>query len=139
MALAGAVLALLVLSLLVTTAFLTGYLEQRAARGTADAVHALAAAEAGLAMLGGEWEGLGLSGTLAVGDSAVLPSVPLGARAAFTPRVWRLSEHVFLIRSDGVRVDAGGTVLARSAVGLLGRTEGVTLVPLPQRSWLHVY
>jgi hypothetical protein len=53
--------------------------------------------------------------------------------------VWRLTEHLYLIRSEGIRVDAAGRVLARRAVALVGRRDGATLVPLRQRSWLHVY
>jgi hypothetical protein len=139
MALASALLALLVLSLLVTTAFLTGYVEQRVARGSAHASHALEAAEAGLAMVAGEWEMLPQPGTLAVGDSVLLPPVSLSRWASCSPMVRRLTEQLYLIRSEGVRLDADGRVLARRAVALLGRSDGVTLVPLRHRSWLHVY
>ena len=138
MALAGALLALVVLSALVTTAFLTGLLEQRAARGSADAVRALEAAEAGLAMVAGNWAGLAPA-TIAVGDSVTLPSTALDQWVAFTPTQQRLTEHLYVVRSVGTRVDAGGNVLARRAVALLGHSDGLTLVPLPQRSWLHVY
>lgn len=138
MALAGALLALLVLSALVTTAFLTGTLEQRAARGSADAVRALEAAEAGLAMVAGTWADLAPA-SIAVGNSAVLPSTSLDRWVAFTPTVWRLTDQLYLIRSEGVRRDASGNVLARREVVRLGRSDGVTLVPLPQRSWVHAY
>ena len=138
MALAGALLALLVLSALVTTAFLTGALEQRAARGSADAVGALEAAEAGLAIVAGTWADLAPA-SIAVGNSAVLPSTSLDRWVAFTPTVWRLTDQLYLIRSEGVRRDASGNVLARREVVRLGRSDGVTLVPLPQRSWVHAY
>jgi hypothetical protein len=138
-ALAGAILALVVLTALVTTAFITGFLERRAGRSSLHAVHALEAAEAGLAMVLGEWQGLPQAGTLAVGDSVLLPSVPLGRWTSFTPTVWRRTEHLFLIRSEGVRVDADGGILARRALALLGRQDSSTLRPLPQRSWMHLY
>ena len=139
MALAGALMALLVLSAVVTTAFLTGFLEHRTARGGADAAHALEAAEAGLATVAGEWQAFALPATLAVGDSAVLGPVSLGRRVSFTPTVWRLTERLYLVRSEGIQLDAGGSAIARRAVGLLGRDDGAALVPLAQRGWLHLY
>lgn len=138
MALAGALAALVVLSALVTTAFLTGLLEQRAARGGADALRALEAAEAGLAMAAGNWAGLA-PGNIAVGDSVALPATALDRWVEFTPTVHRLTEHLYVVRVAGARVDAAGNLLARREVALLGHSDGVAFVPLPQRSWLHVY
>lgn len=136
-ALAGALVALTALAALVTTALLTAWVEQRAARGGADALRALDAAEAGLAVVAADWNGL--APALAVGERVQGPFTALDRWTGFTPTVRRLTEHLYLVRSEGVRVDARADVLARSAVVLLGRSDGPTLVPLPQRSWLQLY
>ncbi len=75
-------------------------------RNTLYAVQAAGAAEAGAAAVVGEWDGLGL-GLLAPGDSAVLPTVPLPGRAAYSPTVIRLNGELFLVRVAGVRARCG--------------------------------
>jgi hypothetical protein len=139
MALAAAVFALVLLGALVTAAFYAGHLEQRAARGGADAAHALEAAEAGLALVMGEWATFPQLGSLAVGDSVALPASALGGRVAFSPTVLRLTDVLYLIRSEGTRLDADGRVRARRAIAMVGRTDGAALVPLRQRAWVQVY
>ena len=139
-ALALALLALVVIAALVAAGFAAAHLEQRIGRNTLYAVQAIGAAEAGAAAVVGEWEGHGL-GALVPGDSAVLPSVPLPGRAAYSPTVVRLNGELFLVRVAGIRSDADGAALARRQVGLLVRAAdsagpGSPLVwPLRNRAW----
>lgn len=140
MALPLALLALVVIAALVAGGFAAAHLEQRIGRNTLYAVQAAGAAEAGAAAVVGGWDGYGL-GLLSPGDSAVLPTVPLPGRTAYSPTVARLNGELFLVRVAGIRRDAGGGMLARREAGLLvrmadGTTPGAPPVwPLRNRAW----
>jgi hypothetical protein len=139
MALPVALFALIIVGALVAVAFQVAHLEQRAGRSSLDAAQALEAAEAGLALVLGEWEAFPQLGALAVNDSVALPNTALGPRAAFQPTVLRLTDGMLLIRSHGVRTDAAGTVLAQRVVGALARVEDGAVVPVLQRNWIQLY
>jgi hypothetical protein len=140
MALPLALLALVVIAALVAGGFAVALLEQRIGRNTLYAVQAAGAADAGAAAVVVEWDGYGLA-PLAPGDSAVLPTVPLPGRAAYSPTVVRLNGELFLVQVAGVRRDAEGGELARREMGLLVRpadslVPGLPPVqPLANRSW----
>lgn len=139
MALAVVLFALIIVGALVAAAFQVAHLEQRAGRSSLDAAQALEAAEAGVALVLGEWEAFPQLGALAVQESVALPTTALGTRAAFQPTVLRLTDGMYLISSRGARTDAAGTVLAQRVVGTLARAEGGAVVQLLQRSWIQLY
>jgi hypothetical protein len=140
MALPLALLALVVIAALVAAGFAAAHLEQRIGRNALYAVQAAGAAEAGAAVVVGEWDALGL-GLLAAGDSSVLPTAPLAGRTAYAPAVTRLNGELFLVRVEGTRTDADGGLLARREVGLLVRVAdsavpgAAPVRPLGNRAW----
>jgi hypothetical protein len=139
MALPLAVMAVVVIAALVACGFAGAVLEQRIGRNALYAVQAAGAADAGAAMVVGEWSTHGL-GLLATGDSSVLPSVPLPGRASYGATVTRLNGELFLVRSEGVRSDAAGGMLARRDVGVVVRlmdsAAAGSVRPLANRAWV---
>jgi hypothetical protein len=139
MALPLAVMALVVLAALVACGFAGAVLEQRIGRNTLYAVQAAGAADAGAVMVVGGWSTHGLD-LLATGDSAVLPRVPLSGRASYGATVSRLNGELFLVRSEGVRSDAAGGILARRNIGVVVRLPDSTAAgpvrPLANRAWV---
>jgi hypothetical protein len=142
MALPLALLALVVIAALVAGGFTAAYLEQRIGRNALYVVQAAGAAEAGAAAVVGGWEDFGL-GSLAPGDSAVLPAAALPGPTAYSPTVVRLNGQLFLVRVAGIRGDAAGGALAMREVGLLLRvadsaTPGAPPVwPHRNRPWVQ--
>ena len=139
MALAVAIFVLALVGALVAAAFQIGLLEQRIGRNSVYAAQAAYAAEAGAAMVLADWERYPEIGALAVTDSVTLASAGLGGRVAFQPTVVRLTDGLYLIRSQGTRTDAAGNVLAQRSVATLARTTAEGAAPLAQRSWVQVY
>jgi hypothetical protein len=120
-------------------AFYAGHLEQRSGGSSLYAAQAMEAAEAGVAVVLGEWESFPQLGALAVDESVTLPATALGERATFQVAVLRLTGSLCLIRSQGTRTDAAGNVLAQRVVATLVRAVGSTAAPLMQRSWVQLY
>ncbi len=139
MALAAAIFALVVIGALVAMTFQVAHLELRTGRNSVYLVQALEAAEAGPAVVLAEWEAHPEIGALAVGESVTLADTRLGGRAAFQPTVLRLTDALYLIRSEGTSMDAAGNVLARRLVSTLARAASGGVAPLAQRSWLQGY
>jgi hypothetical protein len=144
-ALAVAIFALAVVAGLVTGGFGVALLEQQSGRNALFSAQAAEAAEAGL------WDLLH-----ALPDTA-LRSLPVGGAPldvepsrsfpgiAMVGQIVRLSDNLFLIRSQAGRIDVGGTPVATRSVGLLARwsadtTDGANfLQPIRERSWLQLY
>jgi hypothetical protein len=121
MALAVAIFALVVVGALVAGAFYAGNLEQRTGRNAVYASEAADAAEAGANYVLSDWDQFNLN-NLAVNDSVTVPlTTSLGARVSVTPKVIRLNNDLFLVRTLGQRTRADGTVLAQRAVAQLAR------------------
>lgn len=119
MAMAVAIFALVVVGALVAGAFFAGNLEQRTGRNSIYAAEAADAAESGTASVFATWDPL-LNG-LAVGDSLSEPmQTSMGAHVSVTPKVFRLNNELYLVRSIGLRT-GGGSVLAQRTVLALGR------------------
>jgi hypothetical protein len=51
----------------------------------------------------------------------------------------RLTDGLYLIRSQGTRTDAAGNVLAQRSVATLARMTAEGAAPLVQRSWVQMY
>jgi Tfp pilus assembly protein PilX len=124
MALAVAIFALVVVGALIAGAFFAGNLEQRTGRNTVYASEASDAAESGVSSVFANWD-VALNG-LAVGDSLSESATSLGARINVTPKVVRLNNELFLVRSLGQRTDPAGRVLAQRTVAVVGRLVTVT-------------
>lgn len=144
-ALAVAIFALAVVGGLVAGGFGVALLEQQSGTNALFSAQASEAAEAGL------WDLLH-----AVPDTA-LQSLPVGGSPldvepsrslpgfAMVGQIVRLSDNLFLIRSQAGRINAGGTPVATRSVGLLARWSADTvdganfLRPIRERSWLQLY
>lgn len=125
MAMAVAIFALVVVGALVAGAFFAGNLEQRTGRNSIYATEAAGAAESGTASVFAKWDPA--LKTLAVGDSLAEPmSTSLGAHVTVTPKVFRLNNELFLVRSVGQRTDAAGNVMAQRTVATVGRLVTAT-------------
>jgi hypothetical protein len=125
MALAVAIFALVVVGALVAGAFFAGHLEQRTGRNTVYAAQATDAAEAGLASVSANWDGLNL-GAVAINDSSVMNSVSLGAtgsasRTSYKATMIRVADGLYVIKSLGTLKDVGGNILSQRLVATLAR------------------
>jgi Tfp pilus assembly protein PilX len=138
-ALLVAIFALAVVGALVAAAFQIGLLEQRIGRNSVYAAEAAEAAEAGAALVLADWEAYPDIGALAVAESVTLARTRLGDHVDFQPTLVRLTDGLYLVRSQGTRTDAAGNVLAQRSVATLARTTAEGVVPLDQRSWVQVY
>jgi hypothetical protein len=138
-----AVLALVVIGALVVGTFMVGRLEARAGDGSLYAVQALEAARTGLTDGLANWDSTAAS--LPLGGTLPLPShLPLAAGRSYRLSASRLGGRVYLLRSEGLRLDAGGGVLARRVEGLLVRADsagggGWVARPIRQRAWVSLY
>ena len=132
MALAVAIFALVVVGALVAGAFFAGNLEQRTGRNAVYASEAADAAESGISSVFGAWD-VALNG-LAVGDSLSESATSLGARINVSPKVIRLNNELFRVRSLGQRTDPSGKVLAQRTVATVARLVTVTTSPSRRRS-----
>jgi hypothetical protein len=115
MALPLSMFVLVVMSTAVGAAFVVALLEQRLGRNMLYAVQAAAAADAGVAAALAGWDATGAI-ALAPGATAALPGGTLPGPAAYALAFTRLNAELFLIRSEGTRLDAAGGVLARREV-----------------------
>ncbi len=127
MALAVAIFALIVIGALVAMAFYSGQQEQRTGRSSMYAAQAADAAEAGSAVILGNWDQYALN-NLAVGATVTEDSVKIGGagHSWYRQTVRRLNDELFLVQSLGSRTDADGQVLAQRTVGTIARLSYVT-------------
>jgi hypothetical protein len=128
MALAVAIFALVIVGALVAGAFFAGNLEQSSGRNSVYAAEAADAAEAGAAAVLADWDQFNLN-NLAVKDSAtVVVSTSLGSKISVTPKVIRLNDEMFLVRTFAKRTKSGGAsdILAQRSVAELARLVYVT-------------
>ena len=123
-ALPAAIFALLVVGVLVGTAFFLGRQEQLVGRNTVRSQQAFAAAEAGLHVQLGDW--VTSSGNqLTAGDSIVF-SGAVATSGWYRGSLRRLNDLLFLIRSEGFSADSA----ARQQLGMVVRLQplGVRVV-----------
>jgi hypothetical protein len=126
MALAVAIFALVVVGALVAGAFFAGNLEQITGRNSVYAAEAADAAEAGASNVLADWDQFNLN-NIANGDSVSVPlTQSLGARVTVTPKVIRLNDDLFLVRTIATRTTPGGSVLAQRTVATMARLTYVT-------------
>lgn len=125
MALAVAIFALVVVGALVAGAFFAGNLEQATGRNSVYAAEAADAAEAGAANVLADWDQFNLN-NIANGDSVDVPlATSLGARVTVAPKVTRLNDDLFLVKTLATRTTAGGSILAQRTVATLARLSYV--------------
>jgi hypothetical protein len=142
MALPLAMFALVVMSTAIGAAFVVALLEQRLGRNVLYTVQAASAAEAGVAAVLGSWDDTGVI-ALAPGATTALPVGSLPGPAAYSPAVTRLNGELFLVRSEGTRLDANGGVLARREVAVVVRLADSAATPpgvrlLSDRPWVTI-
>ncbi len=119
-ALAIAVFAMVVIGGIVSATFYVGALEQQSGRNTMYSTQAFEASEAGLTATFVNWNSATYN-AMATGDTLTLPTVNLTGGVSYTAALTRLNPNVFLVRSTGSRLDAGGNVLAERTVATLSR------------------
>jgi len=136
-----AVVALAVLGALSLGAFALGRREMRLASELVYAAQAFEAAEAGLAVASTAVAAFATAPTLVPQPGASLESGGIG----FSTTVLRLNESLFLLTSEGRRLDGGGRLLARRSLGVLGRivaspdSAAPRFRPLNTRGWVQLY
>ena len=116
-----AVVALAAIGAMVAGCFLAGWLEQRSATAARFGSAAFEAAEAGAARTIAAWSPA-LSRLPVRTDTIALAGGD--GRTEYTTTVTRLNVGAFLVRSEGRRLAAGGSSLARRLLGVLVRLEG---------------
>ncbi len=119
-ALAIALFAMVVIGGIVSATFYMGFLEQQSGRNTMYATQAFEASEAGLAATLENWNST-IYNAMVPGDTLTLPTVNMTGGVSFTAALTRLNPNIFLVRSTGIRLDAGGNVLAERTVATLSR------------------
>ena len=127
-ALAVAIFALVIIGALVAGTFFAGRLEQRSGLNALFAAQAAEAAEAGTAVALDNWQSSAMAAipvsTGATSADTIVASgveVAVGSRAFYTTTVSHLSASTFLVRTEGQRRDAAGTVLSRRLIGQVVR------------------
>lgn len=131
------VVALAVLGGLALGAFAAGRREQRNARDLAYAAQAFEAAEAGLAAAAAAAPGFA--------TAPIRVPLPGPGSVGYTTTVLRLNPTLFLVASEGWRLDAGGRPLARRVSGMVGRLvttpdlAATAFTPLRARGWVQLY
>lgn len=140
-ALAVAVFALVVIGAIVAGNFFAARLEQQSGQNTVFASQAAEAAEAGLSEAMATMPVAMLEGMAVAGSSLDLGPIAVGSGLTALRQVSRLSASLFLVRAEGVRLDADGRALATRVVGALVRLSsappGVTR--LAERGWIQLY
>jgi hypothetical protein len=126
MALAVAIFALVVVGALVAGAFFAGNLEQSTGRNSVYAAEAADAAEAGAATVLADWDQFNLNNLAVHESTTVALGTSLGARVSVTPKVIRLNDDLFLVRTFAKRTAAGGATLAQRSVATVARLSYVT-------------
>ncbi len=119
-ALAMAVFGIMVIGALVAGAFVAGRLEHRTSQNSLFAAQAFEAGEAGLSDMMTNWN-TGTYNGMAAGDTLTLPTVMLDASTAYTGRVTRLNDNIFMVVSAGQKMNAGGGVMSQRLVGTFAR------------------
>jgi hypothetical protein len=116
-ALVVAVFALVVIGALVAGTVFLGRLELQSSQSALFAAEAQEAAEAGLANRIEAWDVL-IYNEMGYGEANAINggTVALGANADFTDQVYRFNNNMFVIRSTGRRLGAGGVPLAERTV-----------------------
>lgn len=120
-ALAVAMLALVVIGALVAGTFFAGRLEQRGGQNSVYAAQAFEAADAGTIATMAAWN-VALN-TGAIGTVTALGTTSLGGGVSYNTSATKVSNSVFLIRSEGQRTTPAGTILARRLIGTLVRLK----------------
>jgi hypothetical protein len=146
-ALATAMFTLAVIGALLAGSFLPARLEQQSGYNVSYASEAREAAEAGLVQTVGVVEAAALEPLVAGGAALDLGTTTLTEMITVHTTVARLTNRVFIIKSQGTRHDASGGALATRSLGLLIRVgaaaaeAGAPLVaiPLTERSWVRLY
>jgi PilX N-terminal len=116
-----AIVALLVVSVLVSAAFLVSRQEQLVGRSTMRSQQAFGAAEAGMHVQLGDWAATG-SNDLAAGDSVSFEG-PVGGSGWYRGSIRRLNDLLYLVRSEGFSADS----TARQQVGMVLRRRPIEL------------
>jgi hypothetical protein len=119
-ALAISVFAMVVIGGLVGATFYVGFLEQQSGRNTMYSTQAFEASEAGLTATLENWNSA-IYNALIPGDTLTVPVVNMTGGVSFEASLTRLNPNIFLVRSTGIRSDAGGNVLAERTVATLSR------------------
>ena len=116
-ALVVAVFALVVIGALVAGTVFVGRLELQSSQSAVYAAEAQEAAEAGLANRIEAWDVL-IYNEMGYGEANMIAggTVSLGGGTQFTDEVYRFNENMFVIRSTGQRLGAGGVPLAQRTV-----------------------
>src|SRR5512135_1269455 len=132
-ALVLAIVAMVVIGALVAGAFFVGRVEQLTGSNTVWSSQAAAAAEAGLSDALATIDGSTYNGipvwTSAAPTEYTLPTRTVGGIGTlqYTDSVRNLNNTLFVIRSTGRKVTAGGTILASQAVAQLVRLAKPTI------------
>jgi hypothetical protein len=122
-------------------AFAVGRREMRLASELGYAAQAFEAAEAGLAVASAGAAAFAAASPLVPQPGAALESGGIG----FSTSVLRLNESLYLLMSEGRRLDGGGGLLARRSLGLIGRivmapdSTATRFQPLRSRGWVQLY
>ena len=114
-----ALFVLIAVGALVGGSFFLGRLEQDSGRNTLFAAQAREAAEAGISEALAGLEAATLESTVIGAPPLPLGTLVLRPGVSATSDVRRLTETVFLVRAEGRRQAAGGSVLAARALGAL--------------------
>jgi hypothetical protein len=146
-ALATAMFTLAVIGALLAGSFLPARLEQQSGYNVTYASQAREAAEAGLVETVGALEATALEPLVAGGIGLDLGTMKLGEMVTVHTTVARLTNYVFIVKSQGTRHDASGGGLATRSLGLLVRLGAVAgeadtlpvVIPLAERSWVRLY
>ncbi len=139
--------ALAVIGALLAGSFLPARLEQQSGYNVTSASQAREAAEAGLVETVGALEAAALEPLVAGGVALDLGTAKLGEMITAHTTVARLTNYVFIVKSQGTRHDASGGALATRSLGLLVRLEAASaeagalpvVIPLAERSWVRLY
>ena len=140
-ALAVAMFALVVIGAIVAGNFFAARLEQQSGQNTVFASQAAEAAEAGLSEAMATMPVTTLEGMAVGGTPLDLGAIAAGSGLTALRQVSRLSAGLFLVRAEGLRLDADGNALARRVVGALAHLSsgpgGVRR--LAERGWIQLY
>src|SRR5262249_10915520 len=123
MALGIALFALIILGGLVSSAFYIGVQEQRIGRNTVKLQQAFAAADGGASAIVTSWR-TGTYNGMVNGTSLSIPTTQLpNSTGWYRGTVQRLSDLMFLIRTEGFNKDS----TARQSVGLIARLSPIEI------------
>jgi hypothetical protein len=140
-ALIMAVFALVVIGAIIAGSFFAARLEQQSGRNMFFASQAGEAAEAGLTEAMADMRVADLEALPLGGAPLDLGPIAVGSGLSASRRVLRLAGNLFLVRAQGVRLDADGRVLAVRTLGVLVHLfQGPDrVVRLAERGWVPLY